>query len=158
ATREVSFAQTTRGGTAVRRRGGPDPDHVPGIRDDVRDHSLPAVERLRVEGARRHPERPLEFLAYRLRAGDELRGPGWIALRHDLAERAHRRDRVRLHLDGGDRAVGSFALRVEVAVVRILPDLIFDPGLALPLELYEEIAVAIAARSHPLQRRADIWL
>src|SRR4029077_14279742 len=113
--------------------GRADPEHMPGVRDDVRDETLAAVEGLRIEGAPGHPERALEFPVHRLRARDELRVPRGIAFRDDLGERAHRRDRVRLHLDRRDRPLGTLALRVQVAVVRILPDLILDPALALAL-------------------------
>src|SRR5207237_3342958 len=104
---------------AVRGSRGASPEHVSGVRDDVRDEALVAVQRLRIEGAARHPEGALEFLAYGLGASREPGGPSGIALRDDLGERSHRGDRVRLHLDRGDRAFWPFALRVEIAVAGI---------------------------------------
>src|SRR5205823_14084919 len=158
AAREVGLAEAARGGAAVRWRRGAGPEHMPGIGDDVRYQALLSVERLRVEGARRHPERALEFLVHFMRAGGELGGPRGIAFRDDLGERAHRLDRIRLYLDGRDRAVGPLALRVQVAVARILPDLVGDAGRALALELDEEVAVEIAALFHPFERGADVRL
>src|SRR5206468_6457611 len=98
------------------------------------------------------------FLVHFMGASGELVGPLGIALRDDLSERAHRGDRVRLDLDRRDRAFGPLALRVQVAVAGILPDLIRDARRALALELDENIAVEIAALLHPLERRADVRL
>src|SRR5438132_1096556 len=89
---------------------------VPGVGDDIRYQPLAAVQRLRVEGALLHPEGTLEFLVQRLGAIVELDRPAGMAFRDDLGKRAHRRDRVRLHLDRRDRSAGALALRVEVAV------------------------------------------
>src|SRR5437867_3997674 len=50
------------------RRGDARPQHVPGIRDDVADLALAAVERLRVEGTLRNPERGLETSAHAVRS------------------------------------------------------------------------------------------
>src|SRR5207245_5741244 len=75
AAREVGLAEAARGGAAVRWRRGAGPEHMPGVRDDVGDQALLSVERLGVEGARRHPERALELLAHFMRAGGELGGP-----------------------------------------------------------------------------------
>src|SRR5205823_14246813 len=150
AAREVGLAEAARGGAAVRWRRGAGPEHVPRVRNDVGDQALLSVERLGVEGARRHPERSLEFCADLFGASGELGGPRRVALRDDLGERTHRLDRVRLHLDRRHRALRPLALRVQVAVAGVLPDLIGDSGRALALELDEEVAVEIAALFHPL--------
>ena len=158
AAREVGLAEAARGGAAVRVRCGAGPEHVPGVRNDVGDEALAAVERLRIKGPVGHPERALEFLSDLLGASGELGGPRRVALRDDLGERAHRLDRVCLHLDRRQRALGPPALRVQVAVAGVLPDLVGDPGRSLALELDEEVAVEIAALFHPFERGADARL
>src|SRR5204862_5568903 len=158
AAREVGLAEAARGGAAVRVRCGAGPEPVPGVRNDVGDEALAAVERLRIKGPVRHPERALEFLSDLLGASGELGGPRRVALRDDLGERAHRLDRIRLHLDRRHRALGTLALRVQVAVAGVLPDLVGDPGRSLALELDEEVAVEIAALFHPFERGADVRL
>src|SRR5438105_15076337 len=115
------------------------------IRGHIGDRGLYAIERLGVVAAIGQPERALEFGTDLPRAFVELARPRRIARPRDVGQRAIRRVRVPLDLDGGDRTRRAVSVRADETVVRVLPHLVLDAVRGAALILDEAVAIEVAA-------------
>src|SRR5688572_17890013 len=74
----------------------------------------------------------------------------------DLRRRAPCAVHISLYFDERDWPHGQFAIGVEHGIVAVLPALVREPGVGLPIILDESVVIAIAMRLDPRERRLDI--
>ena len=128
-----------------------------GVRGDAVDLLLCSVEGHGVRADVVHPERFLE-------SDSKALGRVFLGRRERLVaaqsgesrEAAPGRVGVALHLDERDRRLGQRPVTVADRVARVLPALVEQPALRVPLVLDQAVTVDVAVVVHPAQRGEGI--